>query len=174
MRQRWDRADRARVVCGNRIRVVTSLNPDLIAALRATARRLEGGAVYRWTHMGSCNCGHLAQTLTRLPREEIHRRLLERAGDWGEQAREYCPASGFPMDHVLAVIFDAGLTRDDVYHLERLSDPDVLRHLPVGERHLDHRRRRDVVRYLRTWAEMLDHHRLESPGSIRRAALAGL
>ena len=92
--------------------------------------------------MGSCNCGHLAQTLTRLPKEEIHRMALERAGDWGEQAREYCSTSGFPMDHVLAVLFDAGLSRDDIWHFERLSDPRVLRRLPLGERHLDHRRRR--------------------------------
>ena len=129
---------------------------ELIAALRATARRLERGADYRWTHMGSCNCGHLAQTLTRLPKEEIHRLALERAGDWGQQARDYCPSSGYPMDHVLAVLFDAGLTRDDVWHLERLSDPEVLRRLPVGERHLDHRRRDDVVLYLRTWAARLE------------------
>ena len=36
----------------------------LIDALRATARRLEDGARYEWGHMGRCNCGHLAQTLT--------------------------------------------------------------------------------------------------------------
>ncbi len=130
--------------------------PELVAALRTTARRLESGADYRWTHMGSCNCGHLAQTLTRLPKEEIHRLALERAGDWGEQAREYCPTSGFPMDHVLAVLFDAGLTRGDIWYLERLADPEVLRRLPLGERHLDYRRRRDVVRYLRTWASLLE------------------
>ena len=130
--------------------------PDLIAALRATARRLEAGARYRWTHMGSCNCGHLAQTLTRLPREAIHRLALERAGDWGEQAREYCPSSGYPMDHMLAVMLDAGLSRDDIWHLERLSDPEVLRRLPAGERHLDQRRREDVVIYLRIWADLLE------------------
>ncbi len=44
-------------------------NPDLIEALRRTAARLATGAEYRWTHMGSCNCGHLAQTVTELCRE---------------------------------------------------------------------------------------------------------
>ena len=131
-------------------------HPDLIAALRATAHRLESGARYRWTHMGRCNCGHLAQTLTRLAPEEIHRLALERAGDWGEQAREYCPTSGYPMDHVLAVMLDAGLTRNDVWHLERLSDPEVLRRLPRGERCLDQRHRDDVVRYLRAWSDLLE------------------
>ncbi len=60
---------------------MTQASPELVAALRATARRLEQGASYCWTHMGSCNCGQLAQTLTRLPKEEIHRLALERAGD---------------------------------------------------------------------------------------------
>ena len=112
-------------------------HPDLIEALRRTASRLEAGADYRWTHMGSCNCGHLAQTVTCLPREEIHRLALEKAGDWGEQARQYCPTSGYPIDHVLTTLFDLGLARDDVWHLEPLSDPDVLRRRPVGERDLD-------------------------------------
>ena len=61
---------------------MTRPNPDLIAALRATAARLEGGAHYRWTQMGSCNCGHLAQTLTRRAPAEIHRAAVERASSW--------------------------------------------------------------------------------------------
>ena len=131
--------------------------PELIAALRTTARRLERGVRYRWAHMGSCNCGHLAQTLTRLPRQEIHRLALQKAGDWGEQARQYCPTSGYPMDHILGVMRSYGLDADDIWHLERLSDPEVLRRLPPGQRHLDHRLREDVVRYLRTSADLADH-----------------
>ena len=39
--------------------------PVLIEALRATALKLDSETtVYRWTHMGACNCGHLAQHLT--------------------------------------------------------------------------------------------------------------
>lgn len=147
-------------------------DPELVAALRSTASRLEAGARYRWTHMGSCNCGHLAQTLTRLPAEEIHRLALERAGDWGEQAREYCPSSGYPMDHVLAVMLDAGLDRDDIWHLERLSDPEVLRRLPIGERDLDERRRGDVVLYLRLWADRLEDRWLADAQAVSQGVLS--
>ncbi len=131
-------------------------NPDLIEALRVTAARLAAGAEYRWTHMGSCNCGHLAQTVTRLPREEIHRLALQKAGDWGEQALDHCPTSGYPIDHVIRSLLDLGLTGDDLRHLERLSDARVLRRLPVDRRHLDQRDRDDVVVYLRTWADLLE------------------
>lgn len=131
-------------------------HPDLIEALRQTANRLSEGAEYRWTHMGSCNCGHLAQTVTRLPKEEIHRQALQKAGDWGEQALDFCPTSGYPIDHLIGALIDLGLTREDLWHLERLSDPDVLRRLPVGERELCCRRRNDVVVYLQIWASLLE------------------
>lgn len=131
----------------------------LIHALRTTAARLRAGGEYRWTHMGACNCGHLAQTITKLPRAEIHRLALERAGDWGEQAVEYCPTSGYPIDHVIERMLEVGLELSDVAALERLSDPKVLRRLPVEERELSFRRRGDVVRYMEEWAELLEEQR---------------
>jgi hypothetical protein len=129
----------------------------LVEALRATADRLAKGDVrFRWTHMGACNCGHLTQTVTSLSAADIHALALQKAGDWGEQAREYCPTSGYPIDHIIDRLLALGLSTEDLYHLERLDDPRVLRQLPLGERHLDCRRRDDVVRYLRAWADLVD------------------
>ena len=51
-------------------------NLDLIAALRRTARKINDGAPYQWGHMGSCNCGNLAQELTKLTKAEIHAHAL--------------------------------------------------------------------------------------------------
>ncbi|WP_342039360.1 hypothetical protein [Pontibacter indicus] len=45
---------------------------QLVAAIRQTADRLAKGAIYQWGHMGSCNCGHLAQTITQLDKGHIH------------------------------------------------------------------------------------------------------
>lgn len=160
----------------------TATAPRLVEALRATARRLDAGAPYRWTHMGACNCGHLAQTVTRLSAAEIHRRALERDGDWTRQARrhgrpggghgrrddarapreiELCPATGTAMDDVFDALLALGLTRSDLRHLEALSDPRVLRRLPAGRRPLDKRSRADAVLYLRTWADRLEERWLE-------------
>ncbi|MCB1323992.1 MAG: hypothetical protein H7A21_01335 [Spirochaetales bacterium] len=133
----------------------------LIEALRETATRLANGADYRWTHMGSCNCGHLAQTITPHTRAEIHAFALARPGDWAEQARdldiEYCKNSGLAIDSVFEAMFELGLTPLDISHLERLSDPLVLACFPTAERFLDHRRREDVVRYMRAWAQLLEN-----------------
>lgn len=129
-------------------------NPDLISALRQTADRLGGDDVsYQWGHMGMCNCGHLAQAITGLKDQEIHRSALVREGDWEQQAKDYCPASGNLIDVVLAAMFDLGLTRADIRHLEKLSDPDVLRR---SARALHFNHRGDVVLYMRTWADALE------------------
>ncbi len=128
-------------------------NSDLIAALRQSASRLSGDVSYQWGHMGMCNCGHLAQSITGLASAEIHQSALVREGDWEQQANDYCPTSGNLIDAVLATMFDLGLTARDVRHLEKLSDPVVLRR---AGRHLRFNRREDVVLYMRTWAALLE------------------
>ncbi len=130
--------------------------PDLIEALRTTARRLSGGADYQWGHPGACNCGHLAQTVTELSRAELMERAKERAGDWGEMAVEYCPTSGLPIDWVIGRLLALGLTRDELAALEDLSDAKVLRRLHPELRHgLRRNRRDDVALYLETFADLL-------------------
>ncbi|MEM1181613.1 MAG: hypothetical protein AAGM22_24935 [Acidobacteriota bacterium] len=130
--------------------------PRLIEALRLTADRVERGAAYRWTHMGRCNCGHLAQTVTHKTPVEIHRIALEKPGDWTQQALDYCPSSGFPMDHILQCLLDLGLHSSDIGALERLSDTKVNARIPASRRPLDRRSHSDLILYLRTWANMLE------------------
>ena len=99
-------------------------------ALRATADRLAApDARYEWGHMGGCNCGHLAQTVTTLSRAEIHRRAMERAGDWSQQVVDHCPTSGLAIDWVIDRLLELGLSRDDLVRLEKLDDRAVLRRL---------------------------------------------
>lgn len=129
----------------------------LIAALGETIERLESSEAYQWGHMGMCNCGFLAQTVTGLRSEEIHESAMAREGDWGEQARLYCPTSGLMIDTILASLFDIGMSANDVRGLERLSDPRVLRRL--GGRHLRHNVRDDVLLYMRAWLEILRESR---------------
>jgi hypothetical protein len=129
----------------------------LIDALRRTARKLESGITYQWGHMGSCNCGNLAQELTQLTKGEIHAFAMQGRGDWREQVEEFCPTSGLPMDLLIADMLQHGLTTSDLQHLERLSDPRIRQQIPFERRNvLEHNRRDDVVLYLRTWAELLE------------------
>lgn len=107
--------------------------------------------------MGACNCGHLAQTVTRLTAEDIRRYALERSGEWAEQGLEYCPTSGYPMDAILTSLFELGLDSADLGQLERLTNPEVVRRLPVELRTvLSYRERDHVIAYMRAFADLLE------------------
>ncbi|TPV96859.1 MAG: hypothetical protein B7733_02565 [Myxococcales bacterium FL481] len=124
----------------------------IATALRTTAARLREGAPYQWGHAGSCNCGHLAQTITRETKDKIYRHV---AGEWSEYLREYCPHTGQPLDEIALRMIEFGFRTDELAALENLSDKRVLRALPGGHRHLQRNRRDDVVLYLETWANLL-------------------
>lgn len=136
-------------------------NPELIDALRRTARKLKDGAPYQWGHMGGCNCGNLAQELTRLNKDQIHRYAMERYGDWNEQVDDYCTTSEMPIDLIINEMLNAGLALEDLKHLEKLDDREILRQLPLEARHLRHNVRDDVVLYMNTWADLLEEKLLQ-------------
>lgn len=131
-------------------------NPELIAAIERTIFNLQQGASYQWGHMGACNCGNLAQELTKLSKGEIHRFAMQRHGDWNEQLNDYCPTSGYPMDLMVSKMLEYGLTIDDLSHLERLSDPEILFAMSKEKRdHLNKNRKEDVIFYMQIWANLL-------------------
>lgn len=135
---------------------------EISAALRNTARKIETSRDYQWGNMGACNCGFLAQEITKLRKEEIHFRAMERYGDWNEQLNDYCPTSGLRIDNIISDILAFGFDADDLKHLERLSDPAILKTLPLEDRYLVHNSREDVVKYLRAWAKLIDERIIAS------------
>lgn len=128
----------------------------LVGALRRTAARLATTATYAWGHLGMCNCGHLVQTLCALPPARIHTIALQGDGDWETLANAYCPTSGHAIDDVITALIDAGLTTEDIGHLEKLDDPAILAALPGGHRWLRRNDRADAILYLETWADLLE------------------
>lgn len=136
---------------------------SVIQALRDTAHRLAAQAPYQWGHMGSCNCGHLAQTITKLTKGELHARAMQRYGDWERQLIDYCPTSGLPIDATIDEMLALGFSRQDLTHLERLADPLILGAIPFERRNaMRHNQRDDVVLYLQTWATLLENELLAS------------
>jgi hypothetical protein len=132
-------------------------NLELISALRRTAKKLETGAPYQWGHMGSCNCGNLAQEISKLTKAEIHAYAMQNMqGDWSEQTEAYCPVSNQPMDLLMTQMTAIGLTMSDLKNLEKLSDKKILQRLPSESRYLYHNKRDHVVMYMRAWAAMLE------------------
>jgi hypothetical protein len=131
-------------------------NPTLIAAIEKTILNLSKGAPYQWGHMGACNCGNLAQELTNLTKGEIHAYAMQRHGDWSEQILEFCPTSGYPMDLMIQKMLEAGLTLEDLKHLERLSDPEILEKMSKERRDkISKNSKDDLIFYLQNWAKLL-------------------
>ena len=158
----------------------------LIDALRQTANRLSLASTrYQWSSFAYCNCGHLAQTLTGMTAPEIRSVRMREEGDWGQQAIDRargtarmfpdygdrpaldegawepenvgaCLVSGAPVDELFEQMYQAGLTPEDVAHLERLSDPNVRRRLGTNTQRFACFERANVVRYLRAWADILE------------------
>jgi hypothetical protein len=134
----------------------------LIEALLETSNQLEKGINYQWGHMGSCNCGHLAQVITGLTKERIHLESMHRSGDWKDQLRDYCPQSGLPMDVIIDKMIEAGFTANDLIHLERLSDSKILKKLPTIVKQLNHNSSKDAALYMRCWAKLMEEEIIEN------------
>lgn len=135
---------------------------EVVEALRNTVRKLNQGSPYMWGHMGSCNCGNLAQEITKFSKAEIHAYALQNSGDWSEQLNDYCESSRMPMDLIIFELLSFGFTVEDLQHLEYVSDPKILERLPLEKRNLRRNYRDDVVVYMNEWADMLEEKLLAS------------
>ncbi|MBN8650158.1 MAG: hypothetical protein J0L67_01945 [Cytophagales bacterium] len=135
-------------------------NPIMIEALRRATSKLAHSNDYQWGHMGLCNCGFLAQQITALTKSEIHSRAMLKQGDWSEQLNDYCPTSGLPMDELITELLATGFTRENLQNLERLADPEVLRHMPGNRQNPKHNVKQDVILYINTWATCLENELL--------------
>lgn len=140
---------------------------EIISALEKTAKKLEAGASYQWGHMGACNCGNLAQELTKLSKGEIHRYAMQRHGDWAEQILEFCPTSGYPMDLMISKMLDFGFSLSDLQKLETLSDHEILNRMPKERRDkINKNAKEDVIYYMKTWALKLRDKWIEAHPEI--------
>ena len=86
---------------------------------------------------------------------------MQRYGDWNEQVDDYCSISQMPIDLVINEMLNAGLMLEDLKHLEKLDDRQVLIRFPLEARYLKHNVRDDVVAYMNAWADLMEEQILE-------------
>ena len=134
-------------------------NLKVIQALRETATQIATSGRYEWGHMGSCNCGHLAQNITSFTRAEIQQFALQKRGDWSEQVIDYCPTSGYPMDLIIGRMIEFGFTQSDLRQLENLSNPEIL--AKAGVTSFNRNVMSDTVKYMNAWADLLENQCME-------------
>jgi hypothetical protein len=74
----------------------------------------------------------------------------------------FCGQTQMPIDLIIFELLTFGFTTDDLKHLEKLSDPEVLGGLGDKKYGLSHNRKDDVVVYLVEWAKMLENQMIEN------------
>jgi hypothetical protein len=130
---------------------------SLILILKKTVDLLEETESYQWGHMGSCNCGHLAQVITGKTHAQIHNMAMMTDGDWSDKAEKYCKDSGLPIDDIIKEMLAHGFELDDIRHIEYLSHPKIVKRL-IGTP-FQHRRNslEDVILYFKAWIDELEN-----------------
>ena len=132
-------------------------NSELKKILQETSNRLKKDETpYSWGHFGKCNCGHLAQTVTKLTSKEIHESASFLGGDWGVRVEEYCPVSRFLIDDIIRKLLTLGLEHEDIIHLENLSDKNVLGKIPGQPTYLDRNSKEHAILYFDALIELID------------------
>lgn len=123
------------------------MKTQLINALVLAISSLENKSVhYDWQRPCSCNCGVIAQAITGetpdvLAKEYINpvanllansdrKRFTKKDGglfhpSWSDMAKQYCSMTGAPTTLIFKQLHGAGLTKDDILHLEFLSDKKI-------------------------------------------------
>ncbi len=139
--------------------IMAAPNLKVIQALRETAKQIASSGRYEWGHMGSCNCGHLAQNITSFTRAEILQFALQKRGDWSEQVIDYCPTSGYPMDLIIGRMIEFGFSASDLRQLENLSNPEIL--AKAGVTSFNRNVMSDTVKYMNAWADLLENQWME-------------
>ena len=127
----------------------------LIKALNKTATDLDNGCNYEWGHMGRCNAGCLVQNLTNKTDKEIAKMVNFEIDEWSEHANDYCHGTNENVNELFDSLKQFGLSYQDMMHIEYLSDPKVLSHLPDDRKHLQKNNPKDVSAYMRCFAKEL-------------------
>jgi hypothetical protein len=115
-----------------------SKKEKLIQSLSTVILALENDTVlYNWEQQTQCNCGLVAQVLLgknqyelkhEIKKQELfNKKILKEAigsenGTWRNAVKAYCPISQRPLKQIFIDLENAGLSKDDISHLEYMNN----------------------------------------------------
>ena len=120
-----------------------SRKQQLIDSLNRAIYSLKNNIVtYRWEKQGQCNCGIVLQAVLGEDRFQIQNRFREESKllsllpnnsqfqssdrTWRNIVKNTCSATGIPTDGILKMLYDKGLSPEDIVHLEYMSNNTIL------------------------------------------------
>lgn len=110
----------------------------LIKSLKIAITALENDTVYyNWQEHHSCNCGIVAQAATGMSSGEIwelfsplqlgKKNKTKKQLTWKSATHIYCTITGQTEEEIFKKLFKAGLSAEDIVHLEYLENPAILK-----------------------------------------------
>lgn len=113
----------------------------LIKGLNLVINALKNNTIhYELTEQHSCNCGVVAQSIlgknkaelnsywveasNKLTQFETDKKKIDRT--WQNAVKHLCPITGEPMADVFRKLFEAGLSKSDIVHLEYMDNKAIL------------------------------------------------
>ena len=121
----------------------------LINHLQTANQALKDGSFpYLWSECNRCNVGVVASCVLGVGIEKLED-LLDRSIErtqkalnmdnkgvwWSDMIGVLCPITGRPIHKIFRDLMDAGLTKQDMIHLEKLSDPRILKKAGIKTTH---------------------------------------
>lgn len=113
-------------------------NTKLINALKIAVNALKNDTVfYSWNKHASCNCGIVSQAVLGLTSEDLASKtniFVKSLKDidkdipqtWKNGIKYLCPLTGKSDIEIFNDLFEAGLSKDDIVHMEYMSNPAIL------------------------------------------------
>jgi hypothetical protein len=112
------------------------MRQKLITAIDIVIRNIENDTIkYDWDEYGSCNMGLVAQALLGKTADSLDAAIgrtidnfetNNESFDWSKLVIKFCPMTGLSKHKIFKALQESGLSREDMMHLEYLSDPKVL------------------------------------------------
>ena len=121
---------------------------NLITNLELVIHGLKTDTVkYEWNKSNRCNCGLVAQAMLKLDASQLSQRIdsealmnkteiANRLGvsdpknvelTWRNAAQAYCPLTGEPLKQIFKDLEAAGLSKEDIVHLEYMNNEAILK-----------------------------------------------
>ena len=135
----------------------------LISSLKRALHALEKDLIhYRWEEQSSCNAGVVAQCVLNIDQEELEikrskvfRKLEEimrdrketLANTWQNAVKFTCPVTGKNVPEIFRDLEAAGLSAEDIVHLEYLNNPAILEESSIEKENYSYQKIVDVVEH---------------------------
>jgi hypothetical protein len=137
--------------------------------LETAAKYIKHYDSYNWQDMSKCNVGVLAQFSTSLKQEQLKQHLHKYTNkdqeSWTTFTDTQCPATGLNITDIHEALFKIGMRREDIYHIEYLSNKEIISKCNFKEEH-DYTNKEDVSKYMETWAAMIRKYHINK--SVRK------